>query len=366
MVTPCYYPVKGGTETVVRNLSIELNKKNVHTDVMTFNMDKKWNPKWQGNIEIIDGITIFKIPALKCLPNSYRINMGVNLIPGKFMNFFKHYNIIHFHEAEFSFPLFSFFVRKPKILHLHGIDVHYYRRYYLSKIILKNVVNYYISISKQMKKDLVKLGFSEDKIIDLPNGVDTNLFQPKGEKEDNLLLFVGRITFDKGLHILLESLGHINTPIRLVIIGPVDWSNKDNRCILNQIEQENQKGKHEIIYLGALDQTEIIRWYQRAAIFILPSFKEGLPMVILESLACETPVIATPVGGIPEVVRDYENGILVPINNAVKLAEAIQYLLDNKVRTRLGILGRKLIIENYSLKVTVTKLCRIYEKIINS
>ena len=54
MVTPSFYPVKGGTETMVRNLSIELNKVGVHVDVMTFNMDRKWNPKWRKKIENLD------------------------------------------------------------------------------------------------------------------------------------------------------------------------------------------------------------------------------------------------------------------------------------------------------------------------
>jgi len=116
--------------------------------------------------------------------------------------------------------------------------------------------------------------------------------------------------------------------------------------------------------LGALNQTDIIKWFQRASIFVVPSFKEGLPMVILESLSCETPVIATPVGGIPEVIQNYKNGILVPVNNPQKLADAIQYLLDNKdVRTKLGIIGRKYIKKNFSLEVTVKKLNMIYKAI---
>lgn len=51
MVTPGFYPIKGGTETVVRNLSAELNKMGVHANVMTFNMDRKWSPKWRGKVE---------------------------------------------------------------------------------------------------------------------------------------------------------------------------------------------------------------------------------------------------------------------------------------------------------------------------
>jgi glycosyltransferase involved in cell wall biosynthesis len=55
MVTPGYYPIRGGTETVVRNLSIELSKIGVDIDIMTFNMDQKWHPKWKGKMEKLDG-----------------------------------------------------------------------------------------------------------------------------------------------------------------------------------------------------------------------------------------------------------------------------------------------------------------------
>jgi len=367
MVTPGYYPIKGGTETVVRNYSLALNKIGVHTDVMTFNMDRKWNPKWRGKIEKIDGINIFRIPAFNWLPieHSPRITQGINLIPGKFTNIFNKYDIIHFHEVDLSFPLFSFFVRKPKILHLHGIDVNYYRRYYLSRLLLKHVADYYISISRQMKKDLIELGFHIERIEYLPNCVDVKIFSPEGEKDENLLLFVGRITFGKGLHILLDSLTHLTKSVRLIIVGPPSENHEYYQHILKRIEQENRKGKHEIIYLGALDQKDIIKWYQKASMFILPSFREGLPMVVLESLSCETPVVATPVGGIPEAIQNFETGILTPINNSLKLAEAIQYLLDNaEIRVRLGVMGRKEMIKHFSLEVTTKKLCKIYNKLI--
>jgi len=366
MVTPCYYPVKGGTETVVRNLSMALNKTGIHADVMTFNMDQKWNPKWRGKIEKIDGITVFKIPALNWLPNSPRINLGVNLVPGRFTNLLKRYDIIHFHE-DLSFPLFSFLIKKPKLLHLHGINTDHLRRYHLSRFILKNVADFYISISRQMKEDLVELGMARDKIIYLPNTVNTKLFRPIGKKEHNLLLFVGRITFGKGLHILLESLHHLKEPVHLVIIGPAGWSHKYYQDMIKLIEMENQKARHQITYLGALDQAEVAKWYQRASIFILPSFGEGFPVVTLEALSCETPVIATPVGGIPEVIRNHENGILVPPNDSISLAKAIQFLLENEqIRTRFGREGRKRVIKNYSLEAVVKKLRRIYEQLINS
>jgi glycosyltransferase involved in cell wall biosynthesis len=99
---------------------------------------------------------------------------------------------------------------------------------------------------------------------------------------------------------------------------------------------------------------------------VLPSFIEAFGVVLLESLSCKTPVIATAVGGVPEVVRDHENGILVPPNNPLKLAEAIQYLLDNKdVRIRMGKEGRDLVESSFSLEVITKRLCDIYRNVLD-
>jgi len=368
MVTPGYYPIKGGTETMVQNLSTELNRLGTYTDVMAFNMDQKWKPKWRGKTEKIDGITVFKIPALDWLPivHSPRINLGVNLIPGRFMCLLKEYDIIHFHEAEFSFPLFSFLVKKPRILHLHGIDFGFFKRYHLSRHVLNHSANLYLSITKQMKRELVRLGIPKNKIIYFPNSVDTRIFCPRTEKKDNAILYVGRLSPDKCLHVLLRSLDYIKTPIHLGIIGPLGWNLHYHHELLKSIEVENRKGKHKIVYLGRLDQAQLIKWYQEASILVLPSSTEAFGIVILEALSCETPVVATYAGGIPEVVKNGENGLLVPVNNHRELAKAIQHLLNNKdVRVRFGQAGRKWVEENFSLEVSTKKLIRIYERILS-
>ena len=367
MVTPAYYPIKGGTEVMVQNLSAELNNVGVRTDVMTFNMDRKWNPKWKGKVEKINGVTVFKIPALNWFPiaHSKRITMDVNLIPGRFTKRLKDYDIIHFHE-DLSFPLFSYFSKKPKIFHFHGLDVDFYKRYFLSRFILKHVADLYICLTKLMEKDLAELGIPRYRIRRLPNGVDVKIFRPLGDKKDNLVLFIGRICFQKGLHILLKSLCYLEKPIHLVIIGPPDWDRKYFESILRLMEEENKKGKHKVTYLGAQDPANVTEWYQKASLLVLPSFKEAFSVVNLEALSCQTPVVATNVGGIPEVVRDGENGILVPPNDAARLAEAIQYLLDNeKVRIKFGREGRKLVVKYFSLEAVVEKLHRIYKEMIS-
>jgi glycosyltransferase involved in cell wall biosynthesis len=366
MVTPGFYPIRGGAESIVRNLSIELNRMGVQTHVMTFNMDKKWKPKWKGKMEQVDGVKVFKIPALRLLPSSPRINMNINLVPGNFAGIMKQYDIIHFHEAELSFPLFSFLIKKPKILHLHGIRVDFMERYHIYRMMFKRVTNYYIAITKEMKNDLIKLGICESRIFYLPNAIDTELFHPdNNKKEDNLILYLGRITPVKGLHILLYSLRYIQRPVRLVIIGPVN-DLKYYKNITKLIEKENQRGKNQVEYLGVVPLKEAIKFYQAATLFILPSYWEAFPMTLLEALACETPVIATPVGGIPEIIRSYENGIIIPKNDPFKLAEAIEFLLENKdLRIKFGNEGRKLVISNFSLKTVVLKLSRIYEHMLD-
>jgi len=367
MVTPSYYPIKGGAETVIRNLSTQLNKIGVQTDIMAFNMNRKWNPSWQAKIEKADGINIFKIPALNWFPmaHSDRITLGINLIPGRFRNRLKKYDIIHFHGGDLTFPLFSYTINKPKIFHSHGFSSDFYKRYFLSRLILKSIADLYISLSQRMQRELIDLGIPKNKIRILSNGIDAKIFHPSDKKTDNMILLVGRITFGKGIHILLESLRYLSKKVHLVIIGPSDCDVEYFTEMLRRIDNENKRGIHKITYLGAQEPTNIIKWYQKASIFVLPSFKEAFAVVNLEALACETPVIATNIGGIPEVIQHGKNGILIPPNNAIKLAEAIQYLLDNKdVRARFGREGRKFVVENFSCSVIAKKLSRIYEEML--
>jgi len=367
MVSPCYYPVKGGTETIVRNLAITLNKNKVQTDVMAFNINQSRKPIWKGKIEKVDGVTVYKIPALDLIPikHSNRITSGVNFIPGRFTNILRNYDIIHFHEFELSFPFFMFSIKKPKLIHLHGIDYNFLKKHHISRFLLKHLAHLYISISRQMQKELVTLGIPENNIVYLPNSIDTNLFTTKTQKEENLLLFVGRISSNKGVHILMKSLQFLKEPIRLAIIGPPDWDIDYYQRILKIIEKENQKRKHTIQYLGSMEQTELVKWYQKASLFILPSFAEGFPVTILEALSCGTPVIATPVGGIPEVVKNYETGILVPPSDSKALANAIQYLLENEdARLKIAREGRRHVVRGYSLDVAAERLCKIYTQLL--
>ena len=367
MVTPSYYPIKGGAESVIRNLSIGLNQAGVTTDIMTFNMERKWKPHWQGKMEKIDDSAVLKIPALNYFPftHSDRITNGINLIPGRFRNHLKKYDIIHFHIGDLTFPLFSYKARTTTIAQFHG-PLNSFKRHFLSRLLIRNMADGYIAISRVMERELVELGVAHSSIGYLPNAVNTNVFYPNGTKEEALVLFVGRITFNKGLHVLLQSLKYIKTRTNLVIVGPPDYDLAYFQSIQEQIARENEKGIHVIKYVGAQEESSIARWCQKASILVLPSFREASSMVSLEALSSATPVIATDIGGLREIVLNGKNGIIVPPNNVPKLASSIQYLLDNEgIRTNFGSYGREFVLQHFSYEAAVRKLLKIYEQFYN-
>jgi glycosyltransferase involved in cell wall biosynthesis len=372
MVTPSYYPIVGGTESIIENTSIKLNDMGVQTDVMTFNIDEAWKP-WSINqirksktVEI-NGVKVMKIRALTLLPT--RILFRTNFIPAKFANQLMNYDIIHFHnDVDLSFPIFSHSIDKPKILHCHLLNVTHssYKKNPVQKRIFKMVADVYMAPSLFVLKLLVDLGIPENNIRVVPNGVDVERFHPCGETRiANLILFVGRLHPTKGLHVLLEALNYLKTSVRLVIIGRPSSRCGYFRRIVGLIKMINEKTIHTVTYLGKHKPEEVIRWYQKASICVCPSLSESFGIVNLEAMACATPVVATCVGGIPEVVNDHKNGILVPSNDAAKLAEGVQYLLDNEeIRRKFGEEGRKCVFENFSSEEVARRLCNIYERMI--
>lgn len=371
MLTPSYSPIVGGTESSVRNLALELNELEVHTDVMTFNMNEKWHPIWTEEVKKND-FKVFRIPGFnifhKCKYNPLGILFNVNIIPKlDFTKRLRDYDILHFHDdGDLSLPFFSYFVKRPKILHCHSLAGTYwrYRSYLLNRKNLTEVADFYICISKASKNLLLNLGLRKSKISTVYNGVDTEKFKPnKSKKLDDLILFVGRLRMEKGLHVLLDSLAYLETPLHLIVIGPKE----DYRYIekiFGSNRKQKRKGIHNVELLGPIDHDELVKWYQKASIFVCPSLKETFGMVNLEALSCETPVVASKVGGIAEIVEHDVNGILVPPNDPKKLAIALRKLLEDKeLREKYGEVGRRMVEEHFSWNSISKELIKIYKKI---
>jgi len=367
MLTPSYDPIIGGTETVVKNLAINLNKIGVQADVMTFNMDRKWEPRWKWDVREEDGFKVYRIPAFnpfRKMPNPIGLFFRLNVIPDpSFKKIIKEYDILHFHDdVDLTFPLFSYFVKKPKVFHCHTLQETFnkYKKNIICKRGFRKSSELYLTVSSNTAKLAKELGANEVKI--LPNGVDINKFGFNSKnREENLVLFVGRFERRKGIHVLLNSLSLLETPVTLVIVGPHS-NDKYSKEVISQIKAENKKEKHNITYLGSVNLDDLVKWLQKASIFVCPSLSESFGVVNVEAMSCGTPVIASNIEGIRDIIESGKNGILVAPNNPVKLAEAIQYLLDNEdIRIKFGKEGRKKVEREFSWDVIAERLCGIYE-----
>ena len=369
MLTPSYDPIIGGTETVVKYLAINLNKTGVNTDVMTFNMDIKWKPKWKWEIKNEEEFKVYRIPAFnpfERMPNLMGYLFRFHAIPApSFSKIVKEYDILHFHdEVDLTFPLTSHFIDRPKIFHCHTLweTFNFYRKNVFCRKIFLGSSDVYLAVSKSVEKLARELGAKNVKV--LPNGVDTDKFAFSQDREDNLILFVGRFERSKGIHILIDALNFLETSTNLIIIGP-NSNDEYSKEILWRIERENRKGKHNVAYLGSFCLNDLVKYYQKSSVFVCPSLSEAFGIVNLEAMSCGTPVIASNVGGIRDIVENGKNGILVPPNDPIKLAEAIEYLLNNKdIRIKLGKEGRKKVEREFSWNVIVKRLYRIYEEMI--
>jgi glycosyltransferase involved in cell wall biosynthesis len=367
MVTPSYCPIVGGSETAIRILTTKLNEFGIHTDVMTYNMIKKWEPGLNEERENNGLFTIFKEPALS-LSSILGVNplelLRIYVIPKPcFTRKYKDYDIIHFQgEADLSFMLFSYFSRKPKMFTSHANFVKYPRFKKIYKYFFSRLADLYIAHKSGFFSELK---VPESKTMAFQSfGVDTELFHPDIEKKiDNLLLFVGRIINDKGLLILLDALSHVSIKTRLVVVGPKVESGYSKICF-EKIAQINQDGFHGIDYLGPLGEVDLVPLYQKAALLVRPDtdgYSGGITTI--EAFSCATPVIGT--GN--HVLKDRVNGLIVAPKNATALANAINELLSDKdLRNKYGSEGRKFAEEHFSWNTIVRRLVKIYEQFLDN
>ncbi len=188
--------------------------------------------------------------------------------------------------------------------------------------------------------------------------LENGILLPEEKKEDysgSGLLFLGRLEAAKGLEELLDAMEllAVRFPEVTLTLGGV-W--------LDEALQKRAQANGRVRFLGWIAPTEKNRQFRENSIFVLPSHFEGQPVALLEAMAAGMAVVATAVGGIPQMVQSGENGLLVPPGSAKELAEAIaQLLAEEKLRCRLGRAARKTIQERYDLHDRLEKLVRLYE-----
>jgi glycosyltransferase involved in cell wall biosynthesis len=399
MVTPSYHPIIGGTETMVRELCAALNKKKqVTADVLTLNMDKKWRPRPKTQTRKINAIKVirwgayrfpvFNIPIIDKISDTafyllFEKYFNIHFIPKRGLNkILSQYDIIHYHDdVDFTFAKFTRKVNRPKIFHFHTLFMYDFEK--LLKKNSKSFKNYIINlfnsflsifdriiVNSEFSKSLMlktdSMQYPPDKIAVVHNGVNTSVFRPrKIQRSKNTILFVGRFEERKGIEMLLQSLKHIPQKARLVIIGPKSHDDYEKK-IISMIKQENSNGMHEVQYAGPKSPQELPGHYSAATVFVCPSLFEPFGITNIEAMACGTPVVASNRGGIPEIVENNRNGLLVE-PTPQELAKAVSKILGSKqLSAKLSAAGMRTVNAKFSIKEVANKLLAIYTETIAS
>ena len=247
-------------------------------------------------------------------------------------------------------------------LTVHGPDEFYdVERQMLAEKI--RAADFLCCISSFARSQLMKLSPYEhwSKFVVSPLGVDPEIFAPRPPQtapEIFEILCVGRLAPAKGQHILIDALEKLTQEgrqVRLRLVG----SGPDDASLLAHAARST--AGEWVVFEGAINQDRIRDFYAAADAFCLPSFAEGLPVVLMEAMAMEIPCVTTHIAGIPELIRDGEDGLLVPPSDMDALVKALASLMDDtELRQRLGKSGRARVREHYDLRRSVERLAAIF------
>jgi colanic acid/amylovoran biosynthesis glycosyltransferase len=247
---------------------------------------------------------------------------------------------------------------------VHGPDEFYdvQGQYLRQKIAAADFV---CCISYFARSQLMKCCPYEDwsKLLVSRLGVDPKLFSPaphRATPEVFEILCVGRLTPAKGQHLLIDAVDRLvqrGWRVRLRLVGGgADEDSLKQRAA----EIENSEA---VIFEGAVNQNYIRSLYAKADVFCIASFAEGIPVVLMEAMAMGIPCVTTGITGIPELIRDGIEGLLVAPSDLDGLVEALAKLMgDANLRERIAKSGRARIIEQYDLRKNVQKLAAIFEE----
>lgn len=242
--------------------------------------------------------------------------------------------------------------------------------------LLLRTVDNYIAISEEIEENIKKTISRNKGVFNIPNGVNEKQYHPVENSvkldirlnlelpsDDVIILFAGAINKRKGVVDLLEAINKLNNKKKCTVVmcGPI----LEDIDFERKIKKINKTKKNiDIIYKGKVNNTD--EYMKAADIFILPSYSEGLPNVLLEAAASGLALIATDIGGNRDIIKDGRNGFLVPINTPTVLANKIDALIDDdELRLEMGIEAVRYIKSSFTLEHVSNMYFQLYESINN-
>jgi glycosyltransferase involved in cell wall biosynthesis len=196
-------------------------------------------------------------------------------------------------------------------------------------------------------------------------GVDIDRFRPTSEESgDSIILLPCRMLWDKGVGEFMEAARLVKRQkprVRFVLVGRCD---EENPASIQPVQLHRWQEEGAIEWWGHRSDMPTVLGH--AAVVVLPSYREGLPVSLLEAAACGKPIVATDVPGCRDVVRHRVNGLLVPPRNATALAEAIAVLLENQgLRNELGCRGRDIVVKEFSSTLVTRQTLALYDELLH-
>ncbi|MEM0049648.1 MAG: glycosyltransferase family 4 protein [Candidatus Bathyarchaeia archaeon] len=394
--TPLDFP--GGPATYVREISRHLAKKGIKVGIVAPAPSKRM--KSTPYIRDEEGITFYFVEtrflnSLIRTPLIYSIKAHRTI-----MQAVEDYDVINIHvESTLLQGFTSLFKDKTLLLTIHGIhpfeDIETLKHYPINPhrlihliavspqhaISLKKIspkCRYLIPVSKFLADLLIKYYKApKEKLVVIPNSVDIETFKPqpftkalkvlnkllviKGINKiitnEKIILFIGRLEPRKGLHILIKSFSKLNDKsCSLIIVGAGD-SHYVKKCI----ELAEKYGiSNQVFYLGKVSYSSLKFLYSVAYVYVLPSMFEGLPTTVLEAMACGSPVIATKVSGLPEIIKHNLTGLLINKPDHIELANILKLILeDENIRKKLSVNGLNYVRKYFSWQANIERYLKL-------
>ncbi len=361
-----YYPRIGGAERQLGFLAPRLQSKGMPVYILT--------RRYPGlsPFEEVEGVPVHRLPVPGPKPVA---SLAYTLTALKLLKRIKP-DILHAHElfsTTTTAVIAKAILNRPVVVTAHSSgyfgDVRRLRKKLLGKQRLETFchnVDYFVAISNLIEHELQDAGVNPNKLIHIPNAVDIKRFQPLKEEKHDLREHLG-VPPDSLVVIYTGRLSREKRPENLFKVWPKiqqDFPNS-NLLILGTGPQEQELKAQlspGIKMLG--DVGDVVPYLQASDLFVLPSSAEGLPVSLLEAMACGLPAVATAVGGTPEVLENNLSGYLIPSDDLPALQVAICTMLANpQLRLNMGAAGRKRVVTQYSLEMSVSKLMGLYEQI---
>jgi glycosyltransferase involved in cell wall biosynthesis len=371
MICPFPFPSIGGAEGLAYELAKSLAEKN---EVFIASLSSGYRSLSENkNLHVISNLKKGKIGFIKNFFIILKLLMK------------ERPNVIH---AHFVFPAAAWGItgklfKVPVIVTSHGADIQknkeigYGAR--LNKVVALitwltlKLIDVHVVVGKSMIKDAIEAGSDPSRVRIVYNGIDlkkislskgTNIFRRYGLiKNDFLVLYLGRLHPKKRPDLLVRAYSKVLKRIpnaKLILCGKGEERRKLEK-LASDLSISNA-----IIFTGFVSEDEKWDLLKNCDVFVLPSIIEGHPITVMEAMVCGKPVIATNVGPFPEIIRDGETGVLVPVDSAEYLVKAIIDLaLNIERRKEMGRKARKDVEKRFDIKKIAEDYLRIYKFIIS-